>query len=80
MARKNYTIDKVLRALNKKNDCLVSETDKIVFVLVGRGKKNDLGNKSWGKIDFLIHYCNFTLNKVEEFSKPKYYENKGRRN
>ena len=78
MARKNYTIDEVLRALNKKNDCLISETDKIVFVLIGRGKKNDLGNKSWGKIDFLTRYCNFTLNEVEEFTKPKYYENRGR--
>ena len=78
MARKNYTIDEVLRALNKKNDCLISETDKIVFILTGKSKKNDLGNKSWGKIDFLVNCCGFGLNRVEEFTKPKYYENRKR--
>ncbi|MGJ7024991.1 hypothetical protein [Petrimonas sulfuriphila] len=58
MARKNYSIDEVLRTLGKKNDCSIT-TNKEIFVLNGKDRKNDLGNGSWGKIDFLVKYCGF---------------------
>lgn len=60
MARKNYQIDEVLRSLSKKNDCRIM-TDRTVRILTGNGRKNDLGNGSWGKIDFLTNHCGFTL-------------------
>lgn len=28
---------------------------------------NDLGNKSWGKIDFLVNYCGYVQLFVPEF-------------
>ena len=69
MARKNYSVDEVLKTLKKKNDCRIDSNRKVISILTGRiwdkksqsfvsnpKKKHDLGNKSWGKIDFLTHY------------------------
>ena len=30
-------------------------------------KAHDLGNGSWGKIDFLVNHCNYKRRFVEEF-------------
>ena len=30
-------------------------------------KKYDLGNSSWGKIDFLVNHCNFGFSYVGQF-------------
>lgn len=35
-------------------------------------KKFDLGNKSWGKIDYLVNHCGFQLRKVDELPKMKF--------
>ena len=76
MARKqSYTEDEVLKALKFKNDCRVDSNRRQIYVLDAdklspKGKaqlKNDLGNKSWGKIDFLINYCKYHRAFVEEF-------------
>lgn len=73
MARKIYTEEEVLSKLRKKNDCLVRQEGQTKFVLVlnGQGKRqqklNDLGNGSWGKIDFLINHCGYKQRFVEEF-------------
>ena len=57
MARKNYKIDEVLRSLAKKNDCRIDPP--IITIMTGGSSKNDLGNGSWGKIDFLVNHCGF---------------------
>lgn len=53
---KQRTMDKTLRALRNKNDCRVD--DGVIYLLSGNDhkhqKQNDLGNKSWGNIDYLI--------------------------
>lgn len=82
MARKNYTIDEVLEALKLKND--VKIVGKTIFILkptsvkIEGGKlvknlnhlrKDDLGNKSWGKIDFLSKYCGYNKQYIQDFDK-----------
>lgn len=76
MARKqSYTEDEVLKALKFKNDCRVDSNRRQIYVLDAdklspKGKaqlKNDLGNKSWGKIDFLTNFCRYHKAFVGEF-------------
>jgi len=74
MARKQrYTEDEVLKALSKKHDVNVNSTTKTIQVLNGKNKKfpkaNDLGNKSWGKIDFLCNYREYNWFFVSEFTR-----------
>lgn len=62
MARKHYKEDEVLQSLKKKHDVrIIGDT---IWVLNGKSKNhpaaNDLGNKSWGKIDFLVNYCGYS--------------------
>ena len=70
--RKNsYNVDEVIKQLYKKNDCKIDSNAKTIQVLNGlskkQNKKNDLGNGSWGKIDYLINHCGFLLLNVSEF-------------
>lgn len=72
MARKkNYTLDEVLRSLAKKRDVRVDSNVKVVQVLTGLDRKfpahNDLGNGSWGKIDFLCNYQGYRQIFVDRF-------------
>ena len=68
MTRK-HQMDEVLRSLGKKQDCRINGTD--ILVLNGKGKKrqkqHDLGNGSWGKIDYLVNYCGYRQYFVAEF-------------
>ena len=72
MARK-HKMDEVLRALAKKHDCRIQSN--IIYVLNGDSIEpkfqlsNDLGNGSWGKIDFLVNHCGFRQMYVCEFPK-----------
>ena len=79
MARK-HNLDEVLRTLARKNDIRVNSETKTIRILsdyvwnrktgkdiINPKKKFDLGNGSWGKIDFLINYCDFGLYHVNEF-------------
>jgi hypothetical protein len=81
MARK-HNEDEVLKSLNKKNDVKVSSRTKKILVLtdkvfdktsgkmVANSKKSfDLGNGSWGRIDFLHNYHGYTLLRVGSFPK-----------
>ena len=60
---KNNKLNEVLFQLGKKHD--VSIQNKEVLVLNGNTKKpqfkpqHDLGNGSWGKIDFLVNHCGY---------------------
>ncbi len=53
---KNYDEASVVRALNKKQGCSVSSVNKVITI---DKSADSLGNKSWGKIDFLVHYCKY---------------------
>lgn len=67
MARK-HELDEVLRSLGHKHDCRIK--NKTIMVLNGKGRKrlkHDLGNSSWGKIDYLTHYCGYRLYLVSDF-------------
>ncbi len=70
MARKNYRIDEVLASLNRKNDAKV--IGGTVYILADSSpiKKNDLGNGSWGKIDYLTKYQGYSISRVKSFPKP----------
>jgi len=70
MARKNkHSVDGVLRSLSKKHDVKIDGNH--VLILNGKDKKHpkkdDLGNGSWGKIDFLTNHCRFTKHFVSKF-------------
>jgi hypothetical protein len=71
MARKTHEEEEVLRDLRKKKDCKVSGNH--IFILSGKGKNkprtNDLGNGSWGKIDFLVNHKGYFRSFVDELPK-----------
>lgn len=69
MARKQHNLDEVLRSLSKKHDVKVDERTSTIYVLSKDSpiRKDDLGNGSWGKIDFLMHYQGFELLHVSKF-------------
>lgn len=78
MARK-HNVDEVVRSLRKKNDVQIDTNTKTVSIIVSRvyipalmktinnpKYTGDLGNGSWGKIDFLTKYCGYSLIRVTE--------------
>lgn len=71
MARKQHSLDEVLRSLGKKHDCQVNPQMRVIRILNPKAKPcnaiNDLGNKSWGKIDYLCHYCGYSWYHVTQF-------------
>lgn len=75
MSRKQHNLDEVIRSLSKKKDVKIDVTGKVVFVLKRESVHavKDLGNKSWGKIDFLCNYQGYKLNRVVELPKINNY-------
>jgi len=78
MARKQYNEDEVLKSLRKKNDCRISGqtimilSDEIFSREQGINIPNlrkigDLGNSTYGRIDYLVNYCGYSVVKVGEF-------------
>ena len=71
MARKQHNLDEVLISLRKKHDCRI--VDKTIFVLNGYSikpqfkKSDDLGNGSWGKIDYLKKVHKYRIVYTSEF-------------
>jgi hypothetical protein len=65
MKKRKLTIEKCIKSLSKKKDCKIMGT--MIYRRVGKKQVHDLGNGSWGKIDFLTRHCHFTLLKVEEY-------------
>jgi hypothetical protein len=61
MARKQHTEDEVLIILKKKHDVHINRNNKSIHVNTLDNPKNDLGNGSWGKIDFLTKYCGYSI-------------------
>ena len=76
MERK-HTVDEVLIALSLKNDVKVDRKVIMIlsdFVYKNNGqkienpkKKHDLGNGSWGKIDFLVNHHGYSFFHVSDF-------------
>lgn len=54
MPRKQHNLDEVIRSLSKKYD--VKIIGNTVYLLTGKNKIHDLGNRSHGKIDFLTRH------------------------
>lgn len=64
---KKHTVDEVIRSLSKKRDVKINPKDKTIEIL-DPAKNNDLGNGSWGKIDFLVNHSGYTKLFSKEFS------------
>lgn len=54
---KYLTEDEVLKSLSRKKDVMIK--DRVITINKSVSKKNDLGNKSYSKIDFLVKQCNY---------------------
>ena len=71
MTRKNYKIDEVLRSLSQKHDIKINTDVQVIEVLSGKDPKfqtfHDVGNNSWGKIDFLVNHCGWSQINVDRF-------------
>lgn len=62
---KNYDEATCVKELNKKASCEI--VGSIINVLIGA---TDLGNGSWGKVDFLRRYCGYKQIFVKELPTP----------
>ena len=71
---------KAVRSLSQKNDCRIYGnkiyilSDKVWHSekkkkILNPLKRCDLGNKSWGKIDFLVKYADYKVIVVNDFDK-----------
>jgi len=71
MTRKNYKIDEVLRSLSQKHDIKINTDVQVIEVLSGKDPKfqtfHDVGNNSWGKIDFLCNHHRWRQIYVDRF-------------
>jgi len=80
MARKNYNVDEVLKSLSRKKDIMIDKKHRIIYMLrnkiwdIKSGeiihnplRINDIGNGSWGKIDFLHSLYLYPIIKVLDF-------------
>lgn len=68
-----------IESLKNKKDCEIDANNKIIFIVASKvfdikkketienpKKQYDLGNGSWGKIDFLIKQHGFTIEYVNQ--------------
>lgn len=75
----NYTEELAKARLKKKHDCRVSGTQIAVLrnkvvnkewqTIDNPEKHHDLGNRSWGVIDFLVSCCGYRVRYVSTFDK-----------
>jgi len=74
MSKNKHYIQKVLQQLKQKKDCRI--IDNWIFILSNNAPQKifDLGNKSWGKIDYLTNHCGFFKLTVNDLSN-KYLSN-----
>jgi hypothetical protein len=70
----NYSEELVIKALSYNSDVRVNRVGKSIEINKG---VSSLGNKTWGKIDYLTKYCGYTRcivdpsNKSNKKSKKK---------
>lgn len=65
MAGKRYDENKVIRLLSRNSGVNVLPQEGIVEIIKG---STTVGNGTWGKIDFLVHYCGYYHRWVKSFS------------
>jgi len=81
MKKQKHSHESAIKSLKKKNDCKVFPSQLLIAILsyevyskkLGKiipnfRRKNDLGNYSLGKIDFLQNYLGYTVVYVPKFS------------
>jgi len=77
--KSKYSESEVLASLDRKQDVKISGrtilllsrevwSDKLKGLIENRERKNDLGNGSYGMIDFLVNHRGYNKNRVNEFS------------
>lgn len=76
--KKTYDEVSVIAKLGKKRSVRVDRAQKVIYV---ERDNSEVGNGSWGKIDYLVHYCGYTqlwvakkepkVNAVKDDEKPK---------
>lgn len=68
MAKKKVAYDEasVIRAIERKNDVKVDYSTQTVQVIKCT---TNLGNGTWGKIDYLCNYCGYSYAFVDSFDK-----------
>lgn len=69
MAKKEYNEYDVIRILNKKTSVKVNSYNKTIEILVN---PIDLGNSSYGKIDYLVKIHHYTVIKVDKIINKTY--------
>ena len=70
--KQKYDEIQVVKALNQKHDCRVNSAHKKIEIIKDPHGKGDLGNKSKGKIDFLLNYCGYQRSFVSSFTSNLY--------
>lgn len=67
-----YNESSVLMSLSRKKDIKVDPIQRDIKILnaSASSKNNDLGNGSWGKIDYLTNYLGYHISWVDKFLKP----------
>lgn len=56
--KKSYDEVSVVRSLSKKNSIHINTKTKVIEVIKDN---NDVGNGSWGKIDYLTKFCGYVV-------------------
>jgi hypothetical protein len=80
--RKDYNVDEVLKSLQRKHDLFIDRSKQIIYILKNKVyspkegklienplKANDIGNGTWGKLDFLNKVCHWHLFYISNFNK-----------
>ena len=52
--KKKHTVDSAIKSLSKKRD--INIVNNVIEVRRGKKSTQDLGNGSWGKVDFLCNH------------------------
>lgn len=55
--KKTYDEVSVVAKLSRKRSVRVDRAQKVIYV---ERDNYEVGNGSWGKIDYLVHYCGYT--------------------
>lgn len=67
MKKKNYDEAKVIRIISKKRDIRVNGVNKTIEVVKN---STEIGNGSWGKIDYLCGVHGYVVLFVKAINKP----------
>lgn len=60
--------NQVIKSLSQKRDLRIQRYEIQILVNNSPKKSFDLGNKSWGKINFLVDYCGYRIANVSKFT------------